>query len=216
MMRHTAMLMAPAVMIVLAGCSGESELQRLGSDAVAAATTDRNSVTTQRGVTLRRLATGSDYDGFRNSFISPHGRYVSLTDFSTLDLAVRDLSTGQLHRLTNAPDEVGMALRGVFSPDGRHIVYAWAHGPGLQIRVIGFEPDEAGVPRAAEPTIIFHNAELLPIPFDQSPDGRHILANIETPGNTNQLALISTTTGAHQALKSFDWRRPLRAEFSPD
>jgi TolB protein len=105
----------------------------------------------------------------------------------------------------------------LFSPDGRRIAYSWQVSPDFQLRMIEFDPDDAGVPRAAEPTVIFHNPELVPyFPFDWSPDGSQVLAKVYTAGRTNQLALISTTDGTYRPLKSFDWREPLRAEFSPD
>jgi Tol biopolymer transport system component len=70
----------------------------------------------------------------------------------------------------------------------------------------------------AEPTVIFHNPEFYPYyPFDWSPDGRQILVkSYILAANTNQLALISVEDGSYRPLRSFDWREPLRAGFSPD
>lgn len=181
------------------------------------------------GVRVRRLSTSHDYAEFRQSSLSSDGRYVSLIDWSTRNLALRDLRTGALHLLTDAPNEdeegesresVGAGLA-VFSPNGRRIAYGWHHDLELQLRVIEFEPDDAGVPRAAEPVVIFQNSQIRPYePLDWSPDGSQLLANVmlaaDPPANIWQLALISTTGGGHLALRSFDWRRPLRAEFSPD
>lgn len=218
--------------LVLASCRsepGRSAVAQVAGEDVASRTVaaavavDMDTPT----VRLRRLSTSDDYDGFRQSFISPDGRYVTLIDWSTYNLAVRDRQTGALHVLTDAHNEegkpresAGLSLA-VFSPDGRRIAYGWHHGLELQLRAIEFEPDEAGVPRAVEPAVIFQNSQFRPYyPFDWSPDGSQILANVmlavDPPANTWQLALISTTDGGHQALKSFDWRVPLRAEFSPD
>jgi len=172
-------------------------------------------------VTLRRLWT-SEYVDFYASSISADGRYLSRIDWSTGDLAVRDLSTGKLHRLTAVQNEEGKPWEdtnvSVFSADGRRIVNSWQVAPDIQLRVLDFEPDEDGVPRMAEPEVIFHNPEFYPYyPFDWSPDGTHILAkSYILAANTNQLALISVEDGSYRALKSFDWREPLRAEFSPD
>jgi Tol biopolymer transport system component len=218
--------------LVLAGCRSEPERsavaqaagEAVASRTVAGAVAVAMDTPTVR---LRRLSTSDDYDGFRHSSISPDGRYVTLIDLRTYNLAVRDLQTGELHLLTDAYNEEGKPLESagpslaVFSPDGRRIAYGWHHGLELQLRVIEFEPDEAGVPPVVEPAVIFQNSQFRPYdPFDWSPDGSQILANVmlavDPPANTWQLALISTTDGGHQALKSFDWRVPLRAEFSPD
>ncbi|MDX1393480.1 MAG: hypothetical protein R3195_03780 [Gemmatimonadota bacterium] len=220
--------------VLLVGCRSESERSAVAQ----VADRDPSSRTAPAGiqaaadtqtVRLRRVSTGDDYVGFRQSSISADGRYVSLIDRSAAGLAVRDLRTGRTHLLTDAYDEdeegrpregVGSG-RSVFAPDGRRIVYGWHHGLELQLRMIEFEPDEAGVPRAAQPTVIFRNPGIRPYePLGWAPDGSRVLANVmlavDPPANIWQLALISTTDGGHQPLKSFDWRRPLRAEFSPD
>ncbi len=65
--------------------------------------------------------------------------------------------------------------------------------------------------------MLFHNPAYEPYyPVDWAPDGSLILAKVYTSGNANQLALISTADGTYRALKSFDWREPTMAEFSPD
>ncbi len=173
------------------------------------------------GVTIRRLWAGG-YRDFYASSISPDGRYLSMIDWSTVDLAVRDLRTGALHRLTSIErgedrpyEDVGVS---VFSRDGRRIVIGWQHAPVLQLRVLDFEKDANGVPRPGDPTLILNNPEYEPYyPFDWSPDGSVVLAKVYISGNANQLALISTDgRGDYRALETFDWRQPTMAEFSPD
>lgn len=53
-----------------------------------------------RGVDARRLWV-SGYVDFYASAVSPDGRYVTEIDWTTGDLAIRDLGTGLLHRLTD-------------------------------------------------------------------------------------------------------------------
>jgi Tol biopolymer transport system component len=216
--------MALGLPIALASCRSEGDgtavAQVRGESALAAATVDAASTEPRPDVTLRRLWAG-DYTDFYASSISPDSRYMSMIDWATSNLAVRDLSTGEVHRLTDVQNEEGKPYEGagvsVFSPDGRRILYSWEYGEGIQLRVIDFEPDAAGVPHAAEPAVIFHNPELTPyVLFDWSPDGSRVLAKVYTAGNSNQLALISTDDGSYRALKSFDWREPDRAAISPD
>ena len=214
-----------AAVLVLGGCRSEgdgtavAELQ--AESRLAAATAGPAGSTEPRPeVTLRRLWAG-DYVDFYASSISPDGRYMSMIDWASGNLALRDLSTDEIHGLTDVHNEEGKPWEGagvsVFSPDGRRILYSWEYGDGIQLRVIDFEPDAAGLPRAAEPTVVLHNSELTPyFLFDWSPDGSQVLAKVYTAGNSSQLALISTSDDRYRALRSFDWREPERAAFSPN
>jgi Tol biopolymer transport system component len=226
MTNRTIALLAMVLLLVGTGCRSEGDgaaVAELRAQPWLAAATADPVGSTERGpeVTLRRLWAGG-YVDFYASSISPDGRYMSMVDWSTFNLAVRDLSTGELHRLTSMRNEEGKpwedANVSLFSPDGRRIAYSWQVEPDIQLRVLDFEPDEDGVPRMAQPEVIFYNPEFYPYsPFDWSPDGSHILAkSYILAANTNQLALISVEDGSYRALKSFDWREPLRAEFSPD
>lgn len=53
-------------------------------------------------------------------------------------------------------------------------------------------------------------------PFEWSPDGRHILTLFSRLDKTNQLVFVSAEDGAARVLKTFDWRLPWKAAFSPD
>ena len=208
-----------AVVTAVAGCRSEPERSALarvpgGAETAALANADAPAVD------VRRLWAG-EYRDFYASSISPDGRYMSMVDWSTVDLAVLDLMTGDQHRITSVergPDrpyeDAGVS---VFSRDGRRIVVGWQYFPDLQLRLVDFETDASGTPRPDDPDLLFHNSEYYPYyPFDWSPDGSEILAKVYTAGNTNQLMLFSTVDGSHRALKSFDWREPTMAEFSPD
>lgn len=219
-------LLAPALLLMIVISCRQAEdqvaLAQLQAGGRLAVTTDHSAPKGAPDVTVRRLL-ADGYTYFYASSISPDGRYLSVVDYSTSDLAVRDLQTGETHRLTNAPREEGepRSFRGeaqvsVFSRDGRRIVVAW-YDPDPQLVVLDFTVDDTGTPRPAEPAVIFHNPQYDPAyPFDWSPDGREILAKVYVAGNTNQLALISTADGTYRALKSFDWREPGLAKFSPD
>jgi Tol biopolymer transport system component len=108
------------------------------------------------------------------SEVSPDGRYLSFKDWRTGDLAVRDLQTGKDRRLTNEgtegdenPAVPHQAVESTWSPDSKHIAYAWYIGSGAQerveLRVVGLD--------GGKPRVLSHydSAEELGS-FDWSPD----------------------------------------------
>jgi Tol biopolymer transport system component len=140
---------------------------------------------------------------------SPDGKSLSFTDWSTGDLAVRDLESGKNRRLTNkgsweqSSDEADSSL---WSPDGTQIAYEWETDGNrvLELRVIGLGGSGPRTLYRARPD---EWATL----HDWSPDGKHILALVAG----DQLSLVSVADGSTTALKSLD-RESTRAQFSPD
>jgi Tol biopolymer transport system component len=141
---------------------------------------------------------------------SPDGRYLSFTDWSTGDLAVRDLESGKNRRLTNkgpwdkSSEEADHSL---WSPDGTQIAFEWETGAGnqrLELRVIG-------VGGQGLRTLYAAGENEWATLYGWSPDGKYILAFL--PGN--QISLIALADGTTTALKSLE-RASTRAAFSPD
>jgi Tol biopolymer transport system component len=59
---------------------------------------------------------------------SPDGRHLSFVDWSTGDLAVRDLTTGESRHVTNKgswSESSEQAGYSVFSADGKQLAYSW-------------------------------------------------------------------------------------------
>jgi Tol biopolymer transport system component len=143
--------------------------------------------------------------------ITRDGRYLPLQDWDSQDLAVRDLVTGQLRKLTNKdPKSLEFALLSVPSPDGKTLAYAWYNASeSVDLRTVGLDGSNARVlwADAAIPEAL---------PFDWSPDGKHVLAAFYRRGKGSQLVLVSVPDGAVRVLKDFETGGLKRARFSPD
>jgi Tol biopolymer transport system component len=226
-----------ALLVVLAGCTQRPDQAAMAYASAEDGQAAGNALAPNAGaeaarampateVQLRRVWTSS-YKTFEFSSVSPDGRYLSMVDWSTIDLAVRDLSSGDVYRLTEAVRGPDIPYEGtvgsVFSSDGSKLLFGWQRVPDVQLRTLDFEPDATGAPRPASPRVIFDNPAFEPyVPFDWSPDGAQVLAKVWMGGGenhthtVNHLALIATADGSLQTLRSFDWREPMRAAFSPD
>ena len=140
---------------------------------------------------------GLDYAGSP----SPDGRYLSFVDWTTGDLAIRDLETGKNHRLTNKgqwekSEEFAEFSR--WSPDGKQIAYDWFDGGCC--KDLAVVEREGGKPR----TLVDHeNGEWMQT-YDWSPDGKQILIFVEKKDGTRQIVLVSAADGATRAVKTFD------------
>ncbi|MEP6601407.1 MAG: protein kinase [Nitrospirota bacterium] len=88
----------------------------------------------KRSVSLRQVWSGDEVDAFGS--ISPDGSALSFTDWSTGDLAIRDLNTGVNRRLTHEGRRDRQALNSVFSPDSKRIAYTWLNGDSDEVRLI--------------------------------------------------------------------------------
>lgn len=153
--------------------------------------------------------------------VSPDGRYLSFWDWHTGDLAVRDLQTGKDRRLTNEgtegdenPAVPQQAYESTWSPDSKHIAYAWSIGSDAQLRVelrvVGLD---GGKPRVLSQ---FDNVRELGS-FVWSPDGKQILASVYPKNGLQRMAVISSADGSSRVLT--DIKREISATtkcFSPD
>lgn len=210
-------VLVPLFLAVASGaCRSEPESSALARTTVDAR--DSGAALAADSANLRRL--WSAPGAFHGSSPSPDGRWFTETDWSTGDLAVRDLATGELHRLTSKgtwEDSRELTETAIFSPDGDRIAYTWYNTSfgDYELRVLDFRVGEDGVPVESTPRVIFSNAELTPYwLFGWSENGQ-ILATIYRRDRTNALGLISVEDGTLEIVESFDWREP-RAVLSPD
>jgi Tol biopolymer transport system component len=153
--------------------------------------------------------------------LSPDGRLMVFTDWDSGDIAIRDMSTGQVKRLLAKPgtlkDSDAYAETPVFSPDLRQIAYLWQtdeKGQGAQLRVM---PNAVG----GKARVLVNNPEYSYYePTAWSPDGKYVLVIFTVKRDrTWQLARVAVADGAVKVLKSLDWRIygiSSHPNFSPD
>lgn len=198
-------------------------LASVSSDAAATA-----AVIGDSSVTVRRMYEGPGPDSWGTS-ASPDGRYVTQTDWSTGDLAVLDLLTGEMRRVTGKKDDgwvesYAYAEMTRFSPDAQRIAYSWFTEPGLyQIRVIDTDGTNTRVLWTAGPDP--HRAEPgedpqpdWPDVHGWTPDGRYILATLyHDPMTEAYMMLIDAEDGSMRRIHAFQPRHgPTLAAVSPD
>ena len=147
---------------------------------------------------------------------SPYGKYLSIVDWMTGDLAVRDLTTGKNRRLTNKgswAESSELALFSGWSPDGKKIVYNWLNKEEcFELKIV--EPDDP------KPRVLYPVGKMEYVqPFEWSPDGKNILALVAQPPNIIKVGLISVEDGSFRVLKTTekDWQSNLPLfTLSPD
>ncbi|MBI3474080.1 MAG: PD40 domain-containing protein [Candidatus Solibacter usitatus] len=186
-----------AVLVALAG-TAVALVWRLGTHPPSGA-----------GILTRRVWSGPDTD--RLGSPSPDGRYLAFVDPSTLDLAIRNLETGQQRRLTNRTDgaRAGQAYWPVISPDGRHVAFSWNHHSFFDLRVI----DSGG----SNERVLYRSADAAVVrATGWSPDGSQILAVVRGADGAHRIEAIAAAGGGARVLRKLSWREPWMASFSPD
>ena len=146
------------------------------------------------------------------------GRYLSLVDVATGDLAVLNLSTKEKIRLTANPEgSKEFAYFSTISPDSSHVAYAWFNEQEFyELRLVSLTAS-GGKIEAGEPRVLIRNPEAGFVqPCSWSPDGKQILTLLFRKDNISQIALVSAADGSTQVLKSLNWVYPKKMEFSPD
>lgn len=212
-MRALAAFILIAILL-LVGCRNESERSAMAraprpEDSESPEGSLESAVADSPAARLRRLWSGSDYNFFASS-PSPDGRYVTEIDWSTGDLAVRDLVTGRLHRLTDkGPWETSADFAEVarFSPDGRRIVYGWYRNAtaAYEVRVLDFSVDESGTPHGSEPRVVHPGGPQYAFWLYGWREDDEVLVGLYRPDNSTALGFLSLSTGAIRVLKSFEW-----------
>jgi Tol biopolymer transport system component len=204
MSRMTCILVLGVVAAV--GCNAESPRANGEGDLLAAgipATVKASNLEKQDSTPLvaRRVWAGAS--PFTSPF--PDGRYLAHGGGGYL--WVRDLRTGESRRLTDRSQR--LVEYSSVSPDGELIAYAWWNDAGgMELRVSGVD--------GSQPRVLYGDESVTWLaPYDWSPDGKHILANL-TGEEWNEIALVSVEDGTVRVLKTFDTGGPGKLSFAPD
>jgi Tol biopolymer transport system component len=189
-------------------------------DAVAMARTHLGGARSSGALAKRLLCAEC---GDSEADLSPDGRLMVFTDWDSGDIAVRDMSTGQVKRLMakigtwkDSNDAYGEAP--AFSPDLRQIVYFWEtgnKGDDHQLRVMPNEPGGKSRVLINRP-----GGDTYYEPEAWFPDGKSVLVfQYQKSDHTGQFARVSVSDGAVKVLKSLEWRFyriQSRPKLSPD
>jgi beta-lactamase regulating signal transducer with metallopeptidase domain/WD40 repeat protein len=166
----------------------------------------------EEGPILRRVYSG--YIGYPGN-LSHDGKLAAITDWKTGgNLAVRDLTSGEVRRLTNKnplSESNGSAYESIFSPDDKQIAYVWLpHERQNQLRIISADGTGQRIlyPRNEENK---KDGGFL-WPIDWSPDGERILCTWHKQGHKNRVMLLSVGDSSLRELELPEFG----GKFSPD
>ncbi len=160
----------------------------------------------------RRVWAGPDVHVFVDVHVmgslSPDGRYLSCVDATTGDLALRDLVTGKMRRLTNEGSRPEVKAAAI-SRDGKEVAYNWPIKGGYpDLRVVRVD--------GSAPRVLYSvKGKGFAAPYDWSPDGKYVLTRLYIDPNILQIAVISKEDGSVHVLKTLDGL-PTNIKFSAD
>jgi len=170
------------------------------------------------GTSPKRLLCAACGDG--EADFSSDGRWMAITEWDSGDLAIRDMSTGQVKRLLvktgTFKDSDSYVETPILSPDLRQIVYLWDTGEKdapVQLRIASNET-------SAKARVLVDNKENeWYTPTAWAPDSKSVLVVISKKDN-DQLARVAISDGSVRVLKSVGlrfkggaWSHP---NYSPD
>lgn len=201
--------------VALAGCSaesspstgGEGELLAAGIPGAVAAVALADQDSTP--MVVRRVWGGPDVDLFGG--VSPDGHRMTFVDWSTGNLAVRELATGGVRLLTDdaAGEPYETAEGSSVSPDGRWVVYRWYRAEAFsELRIVGVD--------GSGRRVLYRNAGSYFSPGVWSPDGEHVVTVQSYNDGPTEMLSISVADGSVRTLKRFESGWPSGLSLSPD
>ena len=147
--------------------------------------------------------------------ISSDGQLFVYTDWTTGDLATRNMATGEVRGLYGVSWQNGSIEffeDPVLSPDEKKVAYVRypnRRGDTTRIEVDSIEGGHRETVYDANETVNIFNR-------DWSPDGKHILFSSDAADRSVFLATLSLSNRTLQRLVTLNWEHPRRAEYSPD
>ncbi len=161
------------------------------------------------GLAVRQV--WADPGGSLMGAVSLDGRYLTATDWKTGDLAIRDLTTGEMRHVTsNKSPADGNAEFSAPSPDGKRIAYGWYRQQHGDLRVINV--DGSGM------RVLYSDPQVRYVELSAwSPDGKHVLGVLQKDHHQrNEMVLIGVSDGSVRVLKTGGFPHFDDMQFSPD
>ena len=187
-------------------------------DAVAAARTylaTLQPAASQPQQNARQVWTGQN-NQLRGFTLSNDGRYFSLTDMATGNVAMRDLTTGSDRLLSYTGDWFSeYADVPVISPDGRSVAYTWyIHKENkVELRVVSTAGADVPRPQVVLQTEL-NDGGAYQIAW--MPDGKELIVTRQFADGTSQIGRLTIQGASFRSLKSLEWRQPTMQSLSPD
>lgn len=187
-----------AYQMVIDNYPGQTETVRIAKEKLAVLL--RAQAVVKKGdkeLRMRKVWSGSGVDDSGKP--SPDGKYLSFVDWSSGDLAIREIDTGKKRRITNKGSwdkSYEFATDSVWSPDGKRLAYGWYNKDSyIELRIIGIDD--------SEPHILYKGKDEWIFPADWSPDGKDVLVYlVRGDYKTFQFGKISVEDGSFQVLKT--------------
>ena len=153
--------------------------------------------------------------------ISPDNKYLCCVDWETSNLAIIDMESGEMLRLTShkhsesdSPDAYEAPDDSIWAPDSKRIAYTWYGTQPLicDLRMIGIDDKK--------PRVLYQGDyyDDWVMPYDWSPDGKYILTGLVSEEGW-KLGMISIEDSSIHPLittNSFVEYQSYFAKFSPD
>jgi Tol biopolymer transport system component len=185
---------------------GKEKLARLSSPAPAASNAD---------LTIKQIwAPSQDTYG-----VSPDGRYLNYIDWNDIEVAIKDIQTGNTWNITDHgtwKPPIQFPDNSVWSPDSKQLAYYWYSGDSTELHIANIDGSSD---RLLKKGIGYQT----PWPIRWSPDGNYILALASydsDPGPQDvvgHLVLLSVKDGSMRNLKTMKASEPeWGGDFSPD
>ena len=163
--------------------------------------------------------------GWWGNSVSSDGRYLAFVDWDTGDLAIRDLKTGKIRRLTDKgtwEESVAYTLSPIWSPDMKKVAYLWIDDNKISIgdgkdyfnfRIIGVDGSKP------QTLVRYKYEEGWITPLDWAPSGDSILALFSKGEGILDIGQIYIDDGSIKIIKTIEAINhvsPINARFSPD
>ena len=159
---------------------------------------------------VRRLWTATGNSELQGS-VSPDGKYLSVVESDTGDLAIVEIVTGKQRRLTSntGREWKEYAFGSRWSPDSTTLAYTWVNTNNKgELRLVALD--------GSSPRILAgENTGDWNAPLDWSADGKYVLATVSKTQTSADMSVISIGDGSVRTLKTFD-RISADGLFSPD